>query len=130
MLRFGLSLTIALAVVPSAESALVVRMAVSSSRPHVGDVVQLRIRTYAPLADRSRRCGYRLRPWRVSYPFKVQAVGPNQVVHPVRVRQGRANLYAGRLVPRLPGRWTIRITNFGPSYPPCSGGRIRFKVSG
>ena len=104
-------------------------MAVSPTLPHVGDVASLQIRTYAPIADRSRHCGYRLKPWRVTYPFKVQAVGPNNVVHRIRVRQAVGNLYVGHLVPKLPGRWTIRVTNFGPSYPPCSGGLIKFRVA-
>jgi hypothetical protein len=129
--RFALSLGIAgaLASAQAAQSALVVRMAVSPLRPLVGYAVRLQVRTYAPLVDRARRCGYRLRAWRVSYPFKVQAVGPNRAIHRVRVRQARGNLYVGRFVPRLPGRWTIRVANFGPSYPACSGSVIRFRVS-
>jgi len=130
MFRLSLGLAFALAIAPNAQAALVVRMAVSPSRPHVRHALGLQIRTYAPIADRTRRCGYRLAPWRVSYPFKVQAVGPNHVVHRVRVRQARGNLYLGHLVPRLAGRWTIRVANFGPSYPPCSGSRLRFSVLG
>ena len=128
-LALGLGIASALAAAQAAQSALVLRMTVSPSRPLAGHVVGLQIRTYAPLVDRTRRCGYRLVAWRVSYPFKVQAVGPNRAIHRVRVRQARGNLYVGRFVPRLPGRWTIRVANFGPGYPACSGSVIRFRVS-
>ena len=128
-LALGLGIAGSLAVAQAAQSALVLRMAVSPSRPLAGHVVRLQIRTYAPIVDRTRRCGYRLVARRVSYPFRVQAVGPNRVIHRVRVRQARGNLYVGHFVPLLAGRWTIRVANFGPSYPACSGSVIRFRVS-
>ena len=91
--------------------------------------MSLRIRTYIPVTDPSRRCGFRLVARRVSYPFNVQAVGPDRKLHRIRVRQGKTNVYAGRFVPRVAGTWTIRVTNFGPTYPRCSGAQIRFRVS-
>jgi hypothetical protein len=127
-LSLGLVFTIGLVAAPAAEGALVLRMAVLPSRPQVGHAVVLQIRTYAPLADPSRRCGYRLKPWRIAYPFNVQAVGPDRKLHRIRVKQGRGNLYAGQFVPTRAGAWTIRVTNFGPSYARCSGSQISFRV--
>jgi hypothetical protein len=119
----------ALVAAPTASGALVVRMAISPSHPHAGQTVSLRIRTYVPVTDPSRSCGFRLVARRVSYPFNVQAVGPDRKLHRIRVRQGKSNVYAGRFVPRAAGRWTIRVVNFGPAYSRCSGALIRFRVS-
>ncbi len=81
------------------------------------------------MADPSRRCGYRPVAWRISYPFRVQAVGPDHAIHHIRVRQARGNLYLGRFTPRLAGSWVVRVANFAPDYPRCSGSLIRFKVT-
>lgn len=118
----------ALATAPAADGALVLRMAISPARPHVGKALSLQIRTYTPVTDPSRRCGFRLVARRVSYPFNIQAVGPDRKLHRIRVKQGRGNLYSGRFVPTRAGAWTIRVTNFGPSYPRCSGSQISFRV--
>jgi len=87
------------------------------------------MRTYLPVTDPGRPCGFRLVARRVSYPFNVEAVGPDRRLHRFAVRQAKGNLYTGRFVPKRAGVWTIRVTNFGPSYPRCSGSLIRFRVS-
>ena len=119
----------ALVAAPLAEGALVLRMAISPSRPHVRQAVQLLLRTYVPVTDPSRRCGYRAAARRISYPFRVQAVGPDHAIHRIRVRQARGNLYLGRFTPRLAGSWVVRVANFAPDYPRCSGSLIRFTVA-
>jgi hypothetical protein len=119
----------ALAIAPTASGALVLRMAIAPSHPRVGQALTLRIRTYLPVTDPGRRCGFRLVARRVSYPFNVEAVGPDRRLHRLAVRQAKGNLYTGRLVPRVAGIWTIRITNFGTANPRCNGSRIRFRVS-
>ena len=129
--KLATALVVATALVgsPVAEGALVLRIAISPARPHARHAVQVQIRTYAPMADPSRRCGYRPVAWRISYPFRVQAVGPDHAIHDIRVRQARGNLYLGRFTPRLAGSWVVRVANFAPDYPRCSGSLIRFKVT-
>lgn len=130
MKRVPLVAAAALVAAPAADGALVVRMAISPTRPQVGRALTLRIRTYIPVVDASRSCGFRLVARRISYPFNVQAVGPDRRLHRIRVKQARGNVYMGRFVPTLAGRWTIRVTNFAPDYSRCSGSRIQFRVSG
>jgi len=111
-----------------ASSALVVRLEIVPTRPRVGKSLTFVLRTYAPLAAPERPCGFRLRPWRVRYPFRVEALNPRGKVLRIAVWQGRSNRYVGRLRPRLAGVWKIKVTNFGPRYNSCSGGLLRFRV--
>src|SRR5439155_3528110 len=99
-----------------ASSALVVRLGIVPTRPHVGEKLTFVLRTYAPFAAPERPCGFRLRPWRVRYPFRVEALNPRGRVLRTAVRQRGSNRYVGRLRPRIAGIWKIRVTNFGPRY--------------
>jgi hypothetical protein len=128
--RIAVVVAAALVAAPAADAALVVRMAISPIHPRVSQAVTLRIRTYVPVTDASRPCGFRLVARRISYPFNVQAVGPDRRLHRIRVERARGNVYSGRFVPRRTGAWTIRVANFAPGYSRCSGSLIRFRVSG
>jgi hypothetical protein len=115
-----------------ASAAMVVRLSIAPATPLVGATLTLSLRTYAPVTDVSLPCGFRPQPWRVSYPFRVQALAPDGTAYRIPVRQDRENLYTGQLhVPHKPGRWTVRVLNFFThtgAYDPCSGARIRFLV--
>jgi hypothetical protein len=118
----------ALVLLQSASAALVVRMAVSPAHPRAGERVTLVLRTYVPFKAEGRPCDLRLQPWRLRYPFRVEAVSPKDEIIRVHVRQGKSNRYIGRFRPGVAGTWTIRVTNFGPRYNRCSGGLLRFRV--
>jgi hypothetical protein len=117
-----------------ASAKLVVRLTVVPKRPAVGTTLTLFLRTYVPYVDAARPCGFRLGPWRVSYPFRVQALAPDGTAYRVRVRQDQANSYVGQLrLPHKQGKWSIRVLNFFSrynDYNPCSGAIIRVDVRG
>jgi hypothetical protein len=112
-----------------ARGALVVGLSTRPARPHVGEMVGLSLRTFAPVSDPTQPCGFRRTPLRVHYPFRVDAEAPDANHYAIRVVQREDNLYVGRLRVCVAGRWTIRVTNYAPSYEPCSGGVLRFLVA-
>ena len=91
--------------------------------------MRIELRTYAPVVDRTRRCGFRPVPRPVTYPFRAEAVAPGGRVVTLHFRRAPANLYTARLKVDVPGRWTVRVTNFGPRYDPCSGAVLRFRAA-
>jgi hypothetical protein len=125
---------LALATATPASGAMAVRLAIAPSTPKAGTEIILHLRTYAPYVDDTKPCGFRREPWRVRYPFRVQATAPNGTAYRVRVHQRAGNLYVGRLrLSHRAGTWTIRVLNFftrynHPHFDPCSGGLLRFRV--
>jgi hypothetical protein len=113
---------------PTASPAMVVGLSIAPTAPHVGERITLSLRVYAPEVDPAMPCGFKRTPWRVDYPFRVQATAPDGTAYRIRVRQAEENLYGGTLrLAKKPGVWTIRVLNFFP-FDPCSGGRLRFRV--
>ena len=123
---------IALLVAPTALSALAVQLKIAPERPRVGNRITLNLRTFAPILDETQPCGFRPEPWRLSYPFRVQAVAPDGTAYPIRVRQSDDNLYLGSLrLARKAGSWKIQVLNFFTRlqpFDPCSGGLLRFRA--
>jgi hypothetical protein len=120
----------ALAAPISSHGALSVRLSIRPADPRTGQRIVFMIRTYVPYRAPERPCGLRYEPWRVQYPFRVEVVTPLDKVYALRVRQARGNRYVGYLRLWRAGRWTIRVTNFGPRYQACGpwDGLIRFRV--
>jgi hypothetical protein len=103
-------------------------LSVFPKHPRAGSEVRVELRTYVPVVDSTRRCRFRPVPQRVRYPFHAQAEAPDGRIVRVRFRQARSNLYIALLRVDVPGRWTLRVTNFGPRYDACSGAVFRFRV--
>ena len=117
--------------VPAVLSALVVRMTLIPASPHPQSHTTLHLRTFAPVVDRTKPCGFRLVPYRVSYPFRVEAIAPGGTRRAVRVRQVQGNLYAGTVRVARRGLWKVRVLNFVTAHQrvdPCSGAVLRFRV--
>lgn len=123
---------LALLAAPTALSALAVQLKIGPERPRVGNRITLLLRTFVPVADETQPCGFGLEPWRLAYPFRVQAVAPDGAAYPIRVRQADENLYVGNLrLARKAGSWKIQVLNFFTrtnTFDPCSGALLRFRV--
>ena len=115
---------VALVSAPAANAALCVRLSTYAPRPVVGDPTIIEMRTFVPLVSGE------LKPWVVhGYPFRVEAVSPRGKAFRVSVKPSR-NPHAWRGAFRFAsaGMWTVRVTNFGPSYSRGCGEELHVRV--
>ena len=106
--------------VASADAALICRLSVRPTAPTVGRASQIELRQFVPYA------GGTAEPTAVAYPWRVEAVSPRGRIFRVRVPQSSDRfVYRGTFVFPSPGRWLVRVTNFGPAYQPYPGHRPR-----
>jgi hypothetical protein len=121
----------ALALPGAAAGALEVRLAVVPSAPKARERTVVQLRPYWTYKRPDGSC-CRLVAANVNYPFRVEAVSPTGTVSRITVRK-TANRYvwAGAVVFRRVGRWTVRAPQWGPRYSTHYGARprIRFRVS-
>lgn len=112
----------------SASAALVVRLSLDPRNPSAGEAATFRLRTFAPLVG--ERGELNLKPHDVgSYPFRVLASGPGHAslrFSPRRTAEG--TLWRRSVTFSKPGRWTLRVLNFGPDYPRESGATLLVRV--
>ena len=104
-----------LASAPAAHSAMCISLALSHSRPKVRVATRIALRPFIPPGRGV------LQPWIVRrYPFRVEAVSPTGRAFRVRVRPTRdPYVWSGVFSFPSPGRWHVRVTNFGPRYGYC-----------
>lgn len=108
-----------------ADAAMCIRLSTEPTRPEAGATATIVLRTFIPLANGE------LEPWEVrDYPFRVQAVSPAGRVYRVAMEPSQSDPYAWAGSFRFPrrGTWTIRVTNFAPSYPKACGAVLRVRV--
>src|SRR5919108_1314104 len=120
----------ALALPASAAAALEVRLTIVPASPKRGAQAVVQLRPYWTYLHPDGSC-CRLEPADVRYPFKIEARSPTERVFRVVVRRTQNRyVWAGSFVFRVPGRWTIRAPQWGPSYSAHYGARprIRFVV--
>ena len=92
-----------------------ISLALSHSRPKVAVATRITLRPFIPLGRGV------LQPWIVRrYPFRVEAVSPAGRAFRVRVRPTRdPHVWSGLFAFPSPGRWHVRVANFGPRYGYC-----------
>src|SRR5919198_4095188 len=111
-----------------AHAALEVRLTVKPLSPLAGTRALIELRTYSPLIRADGSC-CRLAPADpVGYPFRVEAVSPAGDMTRVRVRRARRSLWRGTFRFPTPGRWQVRVANYGPTYEHAPGARPRIWV--
>jgi hypothetical protein len=119
---------VALAFPASALSALEVRLAVVPTSPKKGASTIVQLRPYWTYNRPDGTCCV-LRPADVRYPFRVQAVSPSGRVQQLVMRRTKNRfVWAGRIVFRTKGRWTLRAPQWGPRYSRHYGARPRIQV--
>ena len=109
---------------PTADAAMCIRLSSKPERPVLGHASVVQIKTFYPIADGG------LEPWIVrGYPFRVEAVSPRGRILRIKVKRS-SDPYAWRGTLRFNavGVWTIRVTNFGPSYTAGCGELLRVRV--
>jgi hypothetical protein len=118
----------ALALPASASAALEVKLSVVPTTPEAGASTVVQLRPYWTYNRPDGSCCL-LRRADVRYPFRVQAVSPSgRVWHLVMRRTKNRYVWAGRIVFRSPGRWTLRAPQWGPRYSRHFGARPRIRV--
>jgi hypothetical protein len=122
-------IAVVLVMVPPAGGALEVKLSTVPARPAALEQTEIVLRTYVPLLRADGSC-CRLHPGGPrSYPFRVEAVSPTGKTSRIRVRWRRPNLWRGVRRFPTPGRWTVRVVNYGPSYAHAQGARLRIQVT-
>jgi hypothetical protein len=118
----------ALAFPASASGALEVKLSVVPTTPKKGASTVVQLRPYWTYNRPDGSC-CRLRPADVRYPFRVEAVSPSgRVTRLVMRRTSNRFIWAGRIVFRTAGRWTLRAPQWGPRYSRHYGARPRIRV--
>jgi hypothetical protein len=118
----------ALALPASASAALEVKLSVVPTAPKKGASTVVQLRPYWTYNRPDGSC-CRLRPADVRYPFRVEAVSPSgRVTRLVMRRTSNRFIWAGRIVFRTAGRWTLRAPQWGPRYSRHYGARPRIRV--
>jgi hypothetical protein len=111
-----------------AGGALEVRLSVSPTGPAALEPARITLRTYLPLVRADGSC-CRLPPGGpAAYPFRVEAVSPRARVVRIRVAKAAKHLWRVFRFPN-PGRWQVRVANYGPSYRHAPGARPRIWVT-
>jgi hypothetical protein len=118
----------ALAFPASASAALEVKLSVVPTTPKKGASTLVQLRPYWTYNRPDGSC-CRLRPADVRYPFRVEAVSPSgRVIRLVMRRTSNRFIWAGRIVFRTAGRWTLRAPQWAPRYSRQYGARPRIRV--
>jgi hypothetical protein len=118
----------ALAFPASASAALEVKLSVVPTTPKKGASTVVQLRPYWTYNRPDGSC-CQLRPADVRYPFRVEAVSPSgRVTRLVMRRTSNRFIWAGRIVFRTAGRWTLRAPQWGPRYSRHYGARPRIRV--
>jgi hypothetical protein len=118
----------ALAVPASASAALEVKLSVVPTTPKKGASTVVQLRPYWTYNRPDGSC-CRLRAADVRYPFRVEAVSPGgRATRLVMRRTSNRFIWAGRIVFRTAGRWTLRAPQWGPRYSRHYGARPRIQV--
>ena len=118
----------ALAFPASASAALEVKLSLVPTSPKKGASTIVQLRPYWTYNRPDGSC-CRLRPADVRYPFRVEAVSPSGRVMRIVVRRtSNRFVWAGRIVFRATGRWTLRAPQWGPRYSRHYGARPRIRV--
>ncbi len=124
----AVGLAIGLVLAAPAGGALEVRLSTVPARPAALEETEIVMRTYVPLIRDDGSC-CRLEPSTPrSYPFRVEAVSPGGKLSRVTVRYASRNVWRGAVRFRVPGRWVLRVANFGPSYRSAPGALPRITV--
>ncbi len=112
----------------SAGGALEVRLSISPNHPVSLEPTQISLRTFLPFTRADGSCCDLKDGGPKRYPFRVEAVSPRGKVARIRVRHASSYVWRGAF--RFPsgGRWTLRVTNFGPTYEHSAGARPRITV--
>jgi hypothetical protein len=119
---------VALAFPASASAALEVKLSVVPTTPKKGASTVVQLRPYWTYNRPDGSC-CQLRPADVRYPFRVEAVSPSgRVTRLVMRRTSNRVIWAGRIVFRTAGRWTLRAPQWGPRYSRHYGARPRIRV--
>jgi hypothetical protein len=119
----------ALAFPASAGAALEVKLSVVPTSPKTGAATVVQLRPYWTYNRPDGSCCV-LKPADVRYPFRVDAVSPGGRVMRVTMRRTKNRLvWAGRIVFRARGRWTLRAPQWGPRYSTHYGARPRIRVT-
>jgi hypothetical protein len=122
------ALAASLALPASASAALEVKLSLVPSKPTKGTSTVVQLRPYWTYNRPDGSC-CRLRPADVRYPFRVEAVSPGGRVTRIVVRRTKDRfVWAGRIVFRTAGRWTLRAPQWGPRYSTHYGARPRIRV--
>ena len=112
----------------SASAALEVKLSVTPTAPKKGASTIVQLRPYWTYNRPDGIC-CRLRPADVRYPFRVEAVSPGgRVTRVVMRRTTNRFVWAGRIVFRTTGPWTLRAPQWGPRYSKHYGARPRIRV--
>lgn len=121
-------MAVVLVMVPPAGGALEVKLSTVPARPSALERTKIVLRTYVPLLREDGSC-CRLQPGGPrSYPFRVEAVSPTGKTSRIRMRWAKPNLWSGVRRFPIPGSWTVRVVNYGPSYAHAPGARPRIRV--
>jgi hypothetical protein len=119
----------ALALPASASAALEVKLSVVPTSSKKGASTAVQLRPYWTYNRPDGSC-CRLRSADVRYPFRVEAVSPRgRVIRLVMRRTKDRLVWAGRIVFRAAGRWTLRAPQWGPRYSGHYGARPRIRVT-
>jgi len=119
----------ALAFPASAAAALEVKLSIVPTTAKKGSPTVVQLRPYWTYKRPNGSC-CRLRPADVRYPFRVEAVSPTgRVSHLVMRRTKNRFVWAGRIIFRTAGPWTLRAPQWGPRYSPHYGARPRIRVT-
>lgn len=119
----------ALAFPASAAAALEVKLSVVPTSPKKGAATVVQLRPYWTYNRPDGSCCV-LKRADVRYPFRVEAVSPGgRVWHLVMRRTTNRFVWAGRIVFRTRGRWTLRAPQWGPRYSRQYGARPRIRVT-
>ncbi len=124
----GAAIAVGLLLATPAGGALEVRLATAPTRPFALEPTRITLRTYQPLIRADGTCCRLEAGGPHSYPFRVEAVSPSGKVSQVRVRWAGPNLWRGVFRFSVPGRWQVRVANYGPSYGHAPGARPRIRV--
>jgi hypothetical protein len=124
----GAGIAVGLVLAVPAAGALEVRLSTEPGRPAALERTQIVLRTYLPLIRADGTCCRLEVGGPRSYPFRVEAVSPSGKVSRIRVRRSAPNLWRGVFTFPIPGRWRVRVANYGPSYRHAPGARPRIRV--
>jgi hypothetical protein len=128
MKLFAAVLAAALALPASASAALEVKLSLVPSSPKKGASTVVQLRPYWTYNRPDGSCCL-LRAADVRYPFRLEAVSPGGRVTRIVVRRTQSRfVWAGRIVFRTAGRWTLRAPQWGPRYSRRYGARPRIRV--
>jgi hypothetical protein len=111
-----------------AGGALEVRLSASPKRPAALELTRITLRTYLPLLRANGSCCRLEAGGPTKYPFRVEAVSPARKTSRISMRHAEGNEWHGAVRFQSPGRWTIRVANYGPSYRHVPGALPRISV--